>query len=73
MKRLLDNWNPDDTNIPPMHFNSICRFDYQKEFHKALNYRNAEKPFIVYNVPEVDEVVRKCGNNRLGTAPGSIL
>jgi len=59
MKRVLDNWNPDDTNIPPTHFNSICRFDYQKEFHKALNYRNAEKPFIVYNVPEVDEVVQK--------------
>jgi hypothetical protein len=59
MKRLLDNWNPDVTDIPPMHFNSICRFDYQTEYNKALNYRNAEKPFIVYNVPEVDAVVKK--------------
>jgi hypothetical protein len=59
MKRLLDNWNPDLTDIPPTHFDSICRFDYQTEFNKALNYRNAEKPFVVYNVPEVDEVVKK--------------
>ena len=59
MKRLLDNWNPDVTDIPPMHFDSICRFDYQTEFNKALNYRNAEKPFVVYNVPEVEEVVKK--------------
>jgi hypothetical protein len=59
MKRLLDNWNPDVTDIPPTHFDSICRFDYQTELHKALNYRNAEKPFVVYNVPEVEEVVTK--------------
>jgi hypothetical protein len=59
MKRLLDNWNPDVADIPPIHFNSICRFDYQTELNKALNYRNAEKPFVVYNVPEVDEVVKK--------------
>jgi hypothetical protein len=62
MKRLLDNWNPDSTDIPPTHFDSICRFDYQTEFNKALNYRNAEKPFVVYNVPEVDEVVKKWSN-----------
>lgn len=62
MKRLLDNWNPDDTTIPPVHFNSLCRFNYQTEQAKALAYRNAEVPFIVYNHPEVDAVVNKWKN-----------
>ena len=58
---LLNNWGPDDTNIPAMHYNSLCYFDYQnpKDYEKALNYRKAEKPFIVYNMPEVNEVVKK--------------
>jgi hypothetical protein len=59
MKYLLENWNPDDTTIPPYHFNSLCYFNYQTEYTKALKYRNAEVPFVVYNVPEVDEVVRR--------------
>ena len=62
MKQILDNWNPDDATIPPVHFDSFCHFDYQKEFDKAMNYRNAEKPFVVYNVPEVNEVVTKWSN-----------
>jgi hypothetical protein len=71
MKRVLDNWNPDVTDIPPMHFESICRFDYQTEYGKAIAYRDAEKPFVVYNVPEVDAVVAKWSdldylNNLLG-------
>jgi hypothetical protein len=59
MKAILDNWNPDDTTIPPFHYNSLCYFDYQTELHKALNYRNAELPFIVYNTPEVESVVKR--------------
>ena len=59
MKTVLDNWNPDDTDIPRVHYDSLCHFDYQREFNKAMNYRMAEKPFVVYNIPEVEEVVRK--------------
>jgi hypothetical protein len=59
MKYLLDNWNPDDTTIPPFHFNSLCYFDYNTEKQKAFNYRDAEVPFIVYNVPEIEEVVER--------------
>jgi hypothetical protein len=62
MKSLLDNWNPDDTTVPPYHFNSLCYFDYQTEYQQALNYRNAEVPFLVYNVPEIDEVVERWSN-----------
>lgn len=59
MKDVLDNWNPDDNTIPPFHYNSICYFNYVTEYQKALNYRQAEVPFVVYNVPEVQEVVEK--------------
>jgi hypothetical protein len=56
---LLNNWNTDETDIPAMHYNSLCYFDYQTERYKAENYRKAEVPFVVYNVPEVDTVVQK--------------
>ena len=62
MKDILDHWNPDDTSIPSYHYNSLCYFDYQRELHKALNYRNAELPFIVYNIPEVESVVQRWSN-----------
>lgn len=71
MKDVLDHWNPDDTSIPSFHYNSLCYFNYQTEYQKALNYRNAELPFIVYNIPEVEEVVKKWSdlnylNNKIG-------
>ena len=56
MKTLLDNWNPDDTAIPPSHYDSYCKFDFLKEKDKVEAYRRAEVPFIIYNHPEVDEV-----------------
>jgi hypothetical protein len=59
MKTLLDNWNPDVTVIPPVHYNALCRINYQTDYEKALAYRNAEVPFIVYGHPEVDAVVEK--------------
>jgi hypothetical protein len=56
---LIDNWNPDSTEIPERHYNSICRLDYQKDYDKAMRWREAEVPFIVYNIPEVDEASAK--------------
>ena len=61
---LLNNWGTDDTDIPPMHYNSLCYFDYQNptDYAKAMNYRNAELPFVVYNTPEANQVVQKWSN-----------
>ena len=61
---IVNNWNTDNTEIPSFHYDSICHFNYQNtsELKKAYNYRKAEKPFIVYNVPEADEVVKKWSN-----------
>jgi hypothetical protein len=58
---LLNNWNTDDTKIPSIHYDSICHFNYQNpdELRRANTYRSHEVPFIVYNIPEVDEVVKK--------------
>lgn len=61
MTDITANWNTDSTEIPPFHYDSLCHFDYsnQTEFTKALAYRTAELPFVVYNMPEVDKVARQ--------------
>jgi Cupin-like domain len=61
MLNITGNWNTDSTEIPPFHFDSICHFDYrnQSELDAAYMYRKAEVPFIVYNIPAVDEIVKK--------------
>lgn len=64
MTDILANWNTDNTEIPPFHYDSLCHFDYQNEADnaKAWAYRAAEVPFVVYNIPEVDSVVKKWNN-----------
>lgn len=39
---LIEHWNPDDSAIPPRHYNTMCRFNYKTEYSKALAYRDAE-------------------------------
>ncbi|CAM9319570.1 unnamed protein product [Ectocarpus fasciculatus] len=52
---VINHWNPDDADqVPPLHYLSTCRFDYQRELAKAERYSAAEKPFILYNIPSVD-------------------
>lgn len=61
---ITNNWNTDDTQIPPTHFDSLCHFDYQNatQLEAAFNYREAELPFVAYNIPELDGVAKKWGN-----------
>ncbi|CAM9435727.1 unnamed protein product, partial [Choristocarpus tenellus] len=57
---VIKNWNPNNVSfIPPNIFLSTCRFDYQHELEKATTYQEAEKPFILYNIPSLDEVVQR--------------
>lgn len=56
---LLDNWSPDDTTIPEVIYQGLCVFDYQKDFDKAMRYRNLELPFIMQNDPEVARTVER--------------
>ena len=55
MVELLNNWNPDDTAVPPRHYNTLCRFDYQRDYDLATRYQEAEVPFVVHNIPALDD------------------
>jgi len=57
---VLSNWKPND--IPEERktiYQGLCRFNYQKEFYKALAYRRAEKPFILRDDPQILKVVER--------------
>ena len=57
---IVTNWSPDrSTPLPQKHYHALCRFDYRRDLEKAMAYREAEVPFVVYNVPAAEEVVRK--------------
>lgn len=73
MTKIVENWNTDNTEIPSQHHDSLCHFDYQnpEDYKKILTYRDAEVPFVVYNMPQVNEIVKKWNNldylsNRVG-------
>lgn len=61
MLDITNNWNTDNTEIPPFHYDALCHFDVQNEtqLQQAFNYQAAERPFVAYNMPEVDAVVKK--------------
>ena len=64
---LLNAWNPDDVSpkkwlesvAHPSKGHNIPRFDFsnQKQKELALKYRNEEIPFIVYNIPELENAI----------------
>jgi hypothetical protein len=64
---LLSDWNPDDTSpsrwlaskAHPSKGNGLARFDYSdpKQREIALQYRDQELPFVVYNVPDLDKAI----------------
>ncbi|KAL7546714.1 hypothetical protein ACHAWF_010041 [Thalassiosira exigua] len=60
---VLGNWNPTDvTTLPPARrdvYQGLCVFDHQTQYATALNYRNAEKPFVIRNDPKVNAVVSR--------------
>ena len=59
--KLLENWPPDTIEVPPRHFATMCRFNYQDPAQRetAFAYRDAELPFLVRNVPDVDATAKK--------------
>ena len=65
---VLTNWNPNDvTTLLPNHrdvYHSLCIFDYQTQYETALAYRNAEKPFVIRNDPNVMSTVAKWDDNQ---------
>lgn len=58
---VLKDWNPDQADPPSEFTETLMHFDYSNvtEREWALNYRNEELPFKVYNVPEFEQVSEK--------------
>mmetsp|Transcript_25825 Transcript_25825/g.39626 ORF Transcript_25825/g.39626 Transcript_25825/m.39626 type:complete len:553 (+) Transcript_25825:130-1788(+) len=56
---VLEHWGPDDPEPNPDRklFQGLCVFDYQTDYEKAVTYREAEKPFVVTNDPQVHNAV----------------
>jgi hypothetical protein len=58
---ILAQWPADDAE-PPVSmkiFHGLCIFDYEKDYEKAIRYRNEELPFIVKNDPAVAQTVER--------------
>ena len=61
---IITKWPTDSTQAPinaatgqSMIHQSLCVFDYTKDYEKAVTYRDASLPFIVINDPQVQETV----------------
>jgi hypothetical protein len=59
--QILNNWSPDITTPPSSNiiYQSLCVFDYNIDYQKAITYRYAELPFVVINDPAVAETVER--------------
>mmetsp|Transcript_30116 Transcript_30116/g.40201 ORF Transcript_30116/g.40201 Transcript_30116/m.40201 type:complete len:552 (+) Transcript_30116:117-1772(+) len=74
---LLQRWPQDELDTPPTPFvEQLLHFDYQnsEEMKIAVLFRNAELPFKIYNIPEVDLATKKWTDDYVGKEfhdPGS--
>ena len=73
MLNLLDRlteWNPDQPEIPTVHTETIQHFDYNNPLERILarEYRDAEVPFKLYNVPEFENTRNLWTDEYLSTA-----
>ena len=63
IREMMRRWPRDETRpkAPSTVADTICRFDFKDPVQRAaaLRYREAELPFITYNVDAVEETVRK--------------
>ena len=57
--KVVENWNPENTTVPSAIFNGLCMFDYQKDYDKAMTYRNEEVPFVVTKDPSIAATVER--------------
>jgi hypothetical protein len=59
---ILQRWNPDDTsNIPNPFLERLQCFNYSDPHERALAevFRNAEVPFKLFGIPEIEHVAAK--------------
>jgi hypothetical protein len=56
---ILAHWPADDPEPRAQIFQSLCVFDYVKDFGKARRYRDAELPFVIRGDPEVAKTIER--------------
>ena len=50
---ILKDWPADDPTPRAEIYQGLCVFDFEKDYDKAVRYREAELPFVVRNDPQV--------------------
>ena len=61
---IINAWNPNELTAPtsldpdtdelrPLLYQSLCVFDFTKDYEKAMTYRDASLPFLMTNDPSV--------------------
>lgn len=56
---IVETWNPDVADAPEIFTETLQHFNYSdlRERNIAEQFRNAEIPFKLYDIPEIDKVV----------------
>jgi hypothetical protein len=67
-KPLLDiikSWNPDNPDIPHSFQETLQHFNYSCPYERAIaaKFRDAELPFKLYDIPNVNEVTKLWGSD----------
>lgn len=65
----LTAWNPDNPDPPSLFRETLQHFNFSDPVQReiALSFREAELPFKLYDVPNVNEVVKKWSNEYLAS------
>jgi hypothetical protein len=57
---ILRDWPADETDHPPNSiYNSLCVFDYNTDYDKAITYRNASVPYVIVKDPNVAQTAAR--------------
>jgi len=56
---ILTAWPPDDVTPRSTLHQGLCVFDFERDYEKAMAYRDAEVPFLTVNDPSVHRTVER--------------
>jgi hypothetical protein len=61
LMKLVSDWNPDNPEVPEVFTETLQHFNFSDPVQRsyAEQFRNAEMPFKLYDIPNVEEVRQK--------------
>jgi hypothetical protein len=70
---IITNWNPDNPDPPSNFIETLQHFNYSNLSERAMAeiYRDAEVPFKLYDIPDIDQVRHKWTSSYLSSAINS--